>query len=149
MATGNNLYFEVCLFYMEFEISFHLCSIFYGSITNYMASRYKITSCTYLYISWTFKKGYIKNQFLNVKVNIITASFDANKWQHLWFGRNNFNILTTRYALSLQSNTFDVTMAEIKLLYNCRKTSNTSLDLYICNLLPLRNKFIIPAKNSC
>ena len=95
IATGNNLYFEVCLFYMEFEISFHLCSIFYGSITNYMASRYKITSCTYLYISWTFKKGYIKNQFLNVKVNIITASFDANKWQHLWFGRNNFNILTT------------------------------------------------------
>ena len=50
MATGNNLYFEVCLFYMEFEISFHLCSILYGSITNYMASKYKITSCIYIFL---------------------------------------------------------------------------------------------------
>ena len=105
MATGNNLYFEVCLFYMEFEISFHLCSIFYGSITNYMASKYKITSCIYIFLYRNFclfaQKCYIRNQFLNVKVNIITASFDANKWQHLWFGRNNFNILTT-HTLSNQ-----------------------------------------------
>ena len=153
MAVGNNLYFEVCLFYMEFEISFHLCSIFYGSISNYMASKYKITSCIYIFLYRNFclfaQKCYIRNQFLNVKVNIITASFDANKWQHLWFGRNNFNILTTRYALSPIKYIWRVTMAEIKLLYNCRKTSNTSLDLYICNLLPLWNKFIIPAKNAC